>query len=78
MSAALDKETGASHPVIQSIHLAIQKIPGIPKWSRTTTLKMMRHLGFAYARIIFFEVLRGGVHLRQNYYTENTYLYLGL
>ena len=34
----MDKETGAAHPVIQSIHLAIQKIPGIPKWSRSTTI----------------------------------------
>ena len=74
----LDKETGATHPVIKSIHLAIQKIPGIPKWSERTTLKMMQHLGFAYVIIILFEayMCRSRVHLRQNCYTFQKFLYL--
>ena len=45
-----NKEEGASFPTNKSLHEVIQKIPGIPKWSVSTTTRILRHLGFLWLK----------------------------
>ena len=45
-----NKEEGASFPTNKSLHELIQKIPGIPKWSVSTTKRILRHLGFKWLK----------------------------
>ena len=45
-----NKEEGAIYPTNESLHKVIQTIPGLPKWSKTTTSKILRHLGFAWLK----------------------------
>ena len=50
ISKCRNKEEGAIYPTNESLHKVIQTIPGLPKWSKTTTSKILRHLGFAWLK----------------------------
>ena len=44
--ACNNHEEGAEFPTTESIHKKIQEIPGMPKWSKTTTFRILTALGF--------------------------------
>ena len=41
-----NKEEGAQYPTLASLHAAIMEHPDIPKWSQTTSYRILKELGF--------------------------------
>ena len=67
MRKCLDKEEEARYPTVSSIHTALLKRDDIPKWSRTTTFRILKLLRFSCVenRDIHF-----GLLIENEYVTE--------
>lgn len=46
MKKVLEKQDGAQYPTLATLHAAIMKHPDTPKWSKMTSYRILKQLGF--------------------------------